>query len=173
MGRRKSPLTLRSFLRLDTTDDPSCNYPQKDIPYVQCLGFPEPMTYKVARGPLDSCAVSIGISSDRARTFTSIALAWSYVLSCRWVEILQDAGEHSSLCVQQSENFATNFWHLVVQSRWSAQVKKGKGIFYAPWVLREDGVDKRNMYNSILFPFSVFYLLIFGPSFFGFLSCFL
>lgn len=181
VGRRKSPLIQRSFLRLDTTDNPSCDSPQKDIPYVQCLGFPEPMTYKVARGPLDSCAAPIGISLGRARSLTSIALAWSYVFSCRWVEILQDAGEHSSLCVQQSEHVATNFWDLVVQGRWSAQVKRGKGTFYAPWMLREDGFEKRNMYVGAHFPFSIFrftfifYLLILGFFFFffGFLSGFL
>lgn len=45
-GGARSPLILRSTLQLETIDDPSCDQRQKDINYLQCLGFPVPITYK-------------------------------------------------------------------------------------------------------------------------------
>ncbi|KAL4866275.1 hypothetical protein BDV12DRAFT_137779 [Aspergillus spectabilis] len=71
--------------------------------------------------------------------FTGIVLAWSYIISCRWVEILERAGESSQMMHDKSEQPGC-FWDRVTQSRWTAQVKCRKGVAYSPWILRGDGI---------------------------------
>ena len=137
-GGSKRPLTLRSSLHLETTEDPACEQRWKTVDYIQCLGFPTPMKYKVKSVTSGSSGNFSRFTSGRSGYLTSIALAWSYILSCRWVEILRNAGEKSSLSHDQGDEITTSFWDLVIQSRWSAQVNRGKRPSYAPWMLRRE-----------------------------------
>jgi hypothetical protein len=145
-GGSKFPLTLRSSLHLETTEDPACEQRWKSIDYVQCLGFPTPMEFKIRKAASESSLQLPGITLGRSGYLTSIALAWSYILSCRWVEILQNSGERSSLSHSQGAGIKSNFWDLIVQSRWSAQVTRGKRPSYAPWMLRLDTYQKETKY---------------------------
>jgi hypothetical protein len=145
-GGPKSPLTLRSSLQLVTTDDLVCKQSWKTIDYLQCLGFPVPMTYKLESGTSTPPSVSLGLAPDRSGYLTSVTLAWSYILSCRWVEILQRAGEKSSLRHDRGEKITTSFWDLVIRSRWEAQVERSKGTFYAPWMLRKENSEVQRRY---------------------------
>jgi len=138
-GGHKSPLTLRSTLELGTTEDTSCERRSKAIDYLQCLGFSAPRRYEIL---LEAPTSSSGPAPNGSGYFTSIVLAWSYIISCRWVEILQHAGEKSSLRHSGGEQSTRCFWDLVIQSRWIAQVKIMTGTFYAPWMLRTPEVEK-------------------------------
>jgi hypothetical protein len=145
-GGTKSPLTLRSSLQLVTTEDPICEQSWKTIDYLQCLGFPVPMIYKPESETSTPPSASLGLASDRSGYLTSITLAWSYILSCRWVEILQHAGKKSSLRHDRGEQILTNFWDLVIRSRWVAQVERSKRTFYAPWMLRKENSEVQRRY---------------------------
>lgn len=138
LGGSRHPLTLRSSLHLETTEDPACEQHRKTIDYIQCIGFPAPMKYKV-KSEASRVSSSFPVFTSRQSGYlTSIALAWSYILSCRWVEILQKAGENSSLSHDQGDEITVSFWDLVIRSRWSAQVSRGKRPAYAPWMLRRE-----------------------------------
>ncbi|EAS28594.1 uncharacterized protein CIMG_09798 [Coccidioides immitis RS] len=130
-GERRSPLVLRSSLELETTSHPTCEQHQKTIDYFQCLGFPSPGTYE---STTTSQLSSAGLPEHQGY-FTSIVLAWSYVFCCRWVEILECAGMKSQLLHADGEQLQNCFWDLVIHSRWSAQVTRGKATFYAPWMI--------------------------------------
>jgi hypothetical protein len=152
IGRPRCLLTLRSSLQIATTEEPSCEQRWKSILHLQYLAFPAPMVYKAkSRTPVPS-NVSHGLVRDRSGYLTSITLAWSYVLSCRWVEILRCAGEKSSLWHGRGEEVTKHFWDLVTRSRWMAQVNREKGTFYPPWMLRKenDRVARRYVLISCL-----------------------
>ncbi|KAL2000266.1 hypothetical protein VTN02DRAFT_3329 [Thermoascus thermophilus] len=134
-GGRRSPLVLRSSIRLETTDDPACEQRWKTIDYLQCLGFPLPMTCETKKTKMP---LPLSNLPDRQGYLTSIILAWSYIISCRWVEILQRAGQRSVLLHDQGKPLRSCFWDLIIQSRWSAQVESVRRTFYAPWMLRKD-----------------------------------
>ncbi|XHF96688.1 hypothetical protein AWENTII_000308 [Aspergillus wentii] len=129
-GRSKSPLILKLSFQLETTHDDSCDRRWKSIDYLQCIGFPLSMIPKLR--PSDSVIPS----SPRAGYLTSITLAWSYIISCRWVEILQSAGE---TCVLYSKDIG--FWERVTQSCWSAQITRGKKGWFCPWMLQPETID--------------------------------
>lgn len=104
------------------------------------------MTYRETAMPPSVC---LGLAPGRSGYLTSIVLAWSYILSSRWVEILQFAGKKSSLTHDQGEHLTTNFWALVIQSRWATQVESDTGIFYAPWMLRKANHEPRERYVQL------------------------
>ena len=149
-GGSKSPLTLRSSLHLVTTEDGLCEQSWRSIDYLQCLGFPEPMTYKCEDERSSSSPFPFEPAPDRSGYLASITLAWSYIISCRWVEALQRAGQKSFLRHNRGEQITTNFWDLVLQSRWDARVETKRGIFYSPWMLRKENlvIQKRYVHFS-------------------------
>ncbi|KNG90611.1 hypothetical protein ANOM_001329 [Aspergillus nomiae NRRL 13137] len=119
----------------------NCDQPQKSIDYLQCLGCPAPVTYRTkAEAQLDA-AIPICAKPLRSGYFTSIVLAWSYIISCRWVEILQQAGEESQIFHEQGMQIEDDFWDVITQGYWVARVKKHKGAFYSPWMLRREGTS--------------------------------
>lgn len=145
-GHRKYPLILRFSFELETVGNMTCDQCWKTFDYLQCLGFPSPMVYKTsieAQLPEDT---PFCFSSPRSGYLTSITLAWSYIISCRWVEILQQAGHKSLILHDQGAQMTDCFWDLVTQSRWLAQVQIGKGTFYSPWMLRETGKEQEKRY---------------------------
>jgi hypothetical protein len=81
-GRSNGPLTLHSSLHLGTTEDFSCDQSWKRIDYIQYLGFAKLVVFRQTESPSFP---------------TNIVLAWSCILSSRWVEILQSSGMKSSL----------------------------------------------------------------------------
>ncbi|PLB50915.1 hypothetical protein P170DRAFT_493067 [Aspergillus steynii IBT 23096] len=139
LGRPKSFLTLRSSLCIRTTDHPSCTQPEKSIDFLQCLGSPKPVTYKTAETRFHE--ISFAGHTLRSGYFTSIVLAWSYIISCRWVEILQQAGEDKD-----------SFWPIVTEGRWKALVKRPDGTFHSPWMLRKEGTKGKQTNWTLVSP---------------------
>ncbi|KAB8207173.1 hypothetical protein BDV34DRAFT_211773 [Aspergillus parasiticus] len=110
-GRPKSFLVLKSSLQVKTTEDSNCDQSQKPIDYLQCVGSPAPVKYRTKAETELEAAIPVYTKPLRSGYFTNIVLAWSYIISCRWVEILQQA----------------------------ARVEKLKGVFYSPWMVRREG----------------------------------
>ncbi|KAE8373038.1 hypothetical protein BDV26DRAFT_301345 [Aspergillus bertholletiae] len=142
-GRPRSFLVLKSSLQVRTTEVPNCDQPQKSIDYLQCLGSPAPVTYRTKAETQLEAAIPVCAKPFRSGYFTSIVLAWSYIISCRWVEILQQAGEESQILHEQGMQIEDSFWDIVTQGRWVARVKTRKGVFYSPWMLRREGATNK------------------------------
>jgi hypothetical protein len=105
-GHRKYPLGLRFSLELETVGDMDCDQRWKDYVYSQRLGVPSPMVYKTStEGQLPE-GTPCYFSAPHSGYLTSITLAWSYIISCRWVEILQQAGHKSLLIHDQGAQMA-------------------------------------------------------------------
>ncbi|KAE8350625.1 hypothetical protein BDV28DRAFT_162842 [Aspergillus coremiiformis] len=139
-GKPGSFLVLKSSLQVKTTEVPNCDQPQKSIDYLQCLGSPAPVTYRSKAETQLEAAIPVCANPFRSGYFTSIVLAWSYIISCRWVEILQQAGEESQILHEQGMQIEDSFWDIVTQGRWVARVKTRKGVFYSPWMLKREGI---------------------------------
>lgn len=144
LGRPENGLMLRSSVQVTTSDDPTCQQPSKSMLHVQFLALPAPMKYKVKSQTPMPLNVHEGLVRDRSGLLTTITLAWSYILSCRWVEILQHAGQNSSLWHCRGEQMSQNFWELVRRNRWIAQVKRAKVTHYPPWMLRQQNDKLEN-----------------------------
>lgn len=142
-GQPRSFLVLRSSLQIKTTGDSNCSQSQKYIDYLQCIGSPAPVSYRTKARTELHVAIPISGKPLRAGLFTSIVLAWSYIISCRWVEILQQAGEESQIIRDLDTQVEEHFWNTVTQGSWVAQVKRHKGVFYSPWMLRSSTNPKR------------------------------
>lgn len=148
-GRPRSFLILKSSIQVKTTEDSNCDQPQKSIDYFQCLGSPKPLNYRTkAETPLE-VAIPVCAKPHRSGFFTSIVLAWSYIISCRWAEILQLAGEESQILHEQGMQIEDSFWDIVTESYWVARVKKHKGVFYSPWMLRREGATKKQYVDRV------------------------
>ena len=133
-GRPGSSLTMVSSVRVVTTDDPECDQRFKDITYYQYIGLASPSAFEIIA---DNANFPFVFPDIRPGHLTSIVLAWSYIISCRWVEILLDAGENASFKHEFNAHLSEyNFWNLVINSRWVAQVERDNGLFVAPWMLR-------------------------------------
>ncbi|PYI01999.1 hypothetical protein BO78DRAFT_464235 [Aspergillus sclerotiicarbonarius CBS 121057] len=149
-GRRRAYLTLTSSLRIQTTQDPDCDQPEKAIDYYQCLGRPFPVTYQTKADTPLQAAIPVSANPLRSGYFTNIVLAWSYIISCRWVEIFQLVGEESQIFHDHNTRIEDSFWDIVTQSCWVAQIKWKKGVFYSPWMLRsEDTKTKRGDWTPV------------------------
>jgi hypothetical protein len=116
IGKPRRLLTLRSSLQIGTTEEPPCEQRWKSILHLQYLAFPAPMVYKVGSQPQAPSNVAQGPVRDPSGCLTSITLAWSYIISCRWVETLWLAGEESSLWHDRDEQVTEHFWDMVVGS---------------------------------------------------------
>ncbi|BAE54614.1 unnamed protein product [Aspergillus oryzae RIB40] len=138
-GRPKSFLVLKSSLQVKTTEDSNCDQPQKSTDYLQCLGSPAPVKYRTKTETKLEAAIPVCVKPLRSGYFTNIVLAWSYIISCRWVEILKQAGEESQILHQLGMQIEDSFWDIVTQGCWVARVEKFKGVFYSPWMVRREG----------------------------------
>ncbi|PYH69291.1 uncharacterized protein BO88DRAFT_443893 [Aspergillus vadensis CBS 113365] len=123
-GRRRTFLMLRSSLQIHSTDDPDCDQPYKLINYLQCLGSPKPVVYKLKAETQLQPVLPIRTKAFRSGYFTNIVLAWSYIVSCRWSELFQRAGWNSQVLHENGMQIEDSFWHLVTQGCWLALVKK-------------------------------------------------
>lgn len=148
-GRPKSFLIMRSSLHIKTTEDPDCSDTQKSIDYMQCLGCPAPAVYKPKAEAQLQAVLPLDTKPFRSGYFTNIVLAWSYIISCRWVEIFHQAGEKSELLHKSDMQIEDSFWHIVTKSCWVALVKRRNGYFYSPWMLTSEGTTKnRYVYHA-------------------------
>jgi hypothetical protein len=133
---------MKSSLQLNTTNDLRCEQRLKSIDYLQCLGVPKPVYYKdKVETPLNA-DITFSAKAIRSDYLTTIVLAWSYLLSCRWVEILQQAGKQSRILHYKSSQLEGSFWDIIVHSQWIARVQNQTGTYYSPGMLRKERITR-------------------------------
>ncbi|PYI21877.1 hypothetical protein BO99DRAFT_327433 [Aspergillus violaceofuscus CBS 115571] len=140
-GRAKSFLVLKSSLQMRTTEDSNCEQDHRFIDYLQCVGSPSPVLYWTKTETQLEVSIPTCAKPLRSGYLTNIVLAWSYIISCRWVEILQRAGEKSQILHDQGMQVGESFWDIVTQDCWKARVKNQNGAFYSPWMFRREGTS--------------------------------
>ncbi|OJJ96597.1 hypothetical protein ASPACDRAFT_54470 [Aspergillus aculeatus ATCC 16872] len=161
-GRARSFLVLKSSLQMRTTEDSNCEQDHKFIDYLQCFGSPAPVFYRTKAETQPEVSIPTCAKPLRAGYLTSIVLAWSYIIPCRWVEILQRAGENSQILHDQGMQMEESFWDMVTQDCWEARVENQNGAFYSPWMFRRQGASRkrRNWEPAIPNSLLAFHILI-------------
>jgi hypothetical protein len=102
-------LVVECAVQWTTTEHPQCDQPEKLIKLHHLLGYPFPawcnLCDRTPTGPLYS-----GLRFDQGSDLSCLILDWSYVLSCRWVEILQSSG-HKAFLRHKSLDVTQSTWH--------------------------------------------------------------
>ena len=124
---------VKYTLEWTTTIDANCDQPVKRTHHYLTAGIPKPVSYRFL-GASEACPYWPGIGADRAHYLSYLIFGWTYILSCRWAEILQDAGEEVFLRQNEELNH-NNFWKVVAGSSWQAVIVCGGSTFHAPWSL--------------------------------------
>ena len=84
-----------------TTSHPKCEKNVKRVRQVLLLGVRTPILVNFQIIPeIHDCSFGF---KGQPEQMTFLILAWSYIISCRWVELLQSVDEKAAL---QSRNFA-------------------------------------------------------------------
>lgn len=114
-----------------TTRDTACDRPLKRTYHHQTLAALRPQKWEYLDASEDTSLWS-GHQASQMKHLSRLILAWAYILSSRWVEILKTSGEKASM--QQSEGISRdNFWEVIIERRWHAIVIRSDKVFYAPW----------------------------------------
>lgn len=128
-------LTAQCVLRLQTSTDPICTQREKNVPFMMILASSSWETFPVIDGQKIGTFQVEG-SALRLEHITRLVLAWSYILSCRWVEVLGRSGENATMLHQGQDE---DFWSLLRDERWRATLKRSRKTYYSPFMLRSDG----------------------------------
>ncbi|RAK71715.1 uncharacterized protein BO72DRAFT_441329 [Aspergillus fijiensis CBS 313.89] len=137
--RNMGDCLIESEICIDSTQDPSCDQPRMSLKYRHFIAKPRPVTCRTATEMPTEVAIPASASPLRAGYFTSIALAWSYILSSRWVEILQQAGLECHMFHAKGLQLENSFWDIVLQGHWEARCRDPgdeEEQLYSPWMLR-------------------------------------
>ena len=128
-------LQLEFALEIETANHVECDQPLKVLKSFQSLGYQKPRTYEP---PKVNCSYKAypGIAGVAAKYLSSLVLAWSYIMSCRWVEALSEAGMNASFQLSRPKDDNAAFWSIVIESRWRAIFVQNSDVYYAPWTLR-------------------------------------
>jgi hypothetical protein len=137
-------LTLKFELQIKTSVHPECDQPSRVFPHNLHLTRKEPQLYRVHEVSHAS-PLFPGLRVDRACQFTCLALAWSYVLSCRWVEILQQAGEQATLQHQNVAPGSSESWAMLRRGEWCATATREGRVYYSPWLMMETGSSSEDV----------------------------
>lgn len=124
---------MRYALEWTTTTDATCHQPMKRTYHYLAFATPQPVTYKFLDAS-EVCPYWPEIGADNTHYLSYLMFGWTYILSCRWVEVLRDAGEQVFLRHSERLNHQ-NFWEIVTGPRWEAVIVRGGDIFHAPWSL--------------------------------------
>jgi hypothetical protein len=134
-GVTTSDLIVDLFMSLETCMLPECMQHEKRVPYHLLIGRSAWNTYEVVCSREHENASQLGLSLHSLRSLTRLALTWSYILCCRWVEILQGAGENAEI-IRPEIGTANDFWEVIHREQWQAIVSYNGKVYYAPFMLR-------------------------------------
>lgn len=136
-----SDLMADLVMSLETCMLPECTQREKRIPYHLVIGCSNWNTYDVVHSQDHEKLSQLGgLPLHLLQHFTRLVLAWSYVLCCHWVEILQGCGENVAI-LRPETSAADNFWEMIRGEQWQATVTYDKKIYYAPFMLRSSSLD--------------------------------
>lgn len=134
-------LEVECALQWETTNHHECDQSQKTSKFYQILGFSFPTPYSFMDVNQQTELQYPGLATDRLSQLACLVLSWSYILSCRWVEILKSAGEKAQLRHSPGYNL-DRFWDLILEDQWDAVFFRNGKFFCAPWVLQQEGEDE-------------------------------
>ena len=148
-------LKVECAVRWKTTEHTQCDQTEKLIQFRQLLGYADPPLYNICdRAPAAFLYSEFGL--DQGSVFSCLILGWSYVLCCRWVEILQSSG-HKAFLRHKSSDVTESTWHLILGSHWEAVLIQNEESFYSPWMLQLEIPDSERLFRTFFF---VFFLLV-------------
>lgn len=132
-------LLVECISEWSTSNHQDCDQKTKSIKHYQTLGFSEPVVCHITEdghvGPPQAPSTLYDI-----RHLSALMIAWSYILSSRWVEILKAAGKEAHL-YQHEEIHKGNFWHVITKCPWQAVVIHTGNRYFPRWQsLRCEGV---------------------------------
>ena len=124
---------LKFALEWVTTKDLACERPTKRTYHYLKIGVPEILACQKLDVSKNTFPWA-GFLPDQTKCLPRLILAWGFILSSRWVEILTAAGE--KVVMNQSERIEKEtFWKVVVDQQWQAIMVRGSQTFYAPWCM--------------------------------------
>ena len=124
---------LKFALEWVTTKDVGCERPTKRTYHYLEIGVPELQACKKLDVSKDTVPWT-GFPPDQTKHLPRLILAWAFILSSRWVEILTAVGTKTAM--NQSEKFEIGtFWKVVIDGQWQAIMIRGAKTFYAPWCM--------------------------------------
>ena len=132
-----SDLIVDLDMLLETCMLQHCEQREKRVPYHLLIGRSIWNTYREV-SPFDHKKVSqLTLPLCSLKSLKRLVLSWSYVLCCRWVEILQGSGEKAVLHHPPTDA-ANDFWEIIHGEQWHATVEHKGRIYYAPFMLRNN-----------------------------------
>ncbi len=109
----------------------ACERPTKRTYHYLNIGVVQPLACEYSNASENACSWP-GFQPGQIKHLSHLVLAWAFILSSRWVEILTAAGEKASM--NQSEDIKEGtFWKVVIGRQWRATMIRGGKTFYAPW----------------------------------------
>ena len=132
---------LKYALEWVITTNSTCERPIRRTYHYLMLGNPRPLECEFANSSEDTPQFP-GLQAYQAKHLPRLILAWAYILSARWVEILNAAGETAFMNQRRDMN-GESLWETIVERQWQATVTRGDKVFYAPWCLEQIGVNPK------------------------------
>lgn len=122
---------LKYALEWVTTKDSACERPTKRTYHYLNIGALRSLAFEYWDASEDAFPWP-GLQADQMKHLSRLILAWAFILSSRWVEILTAAGEQATMNQSEAIDEGT-FWKVVIGRQWQATMIRGGKIFYAPW----------------------------------------
>lgn len=141
-------LKVECAVRWITTAHTQCDQNEKIIRFGQHLGYAYPARYDIY-DTAPAVFLYSGLGLNLGCDFSCLILAWSYVLSCRWVEILQGSG-HKAFLRHKSSGVTESTWHLILGSHWEAVLVWDEESFYAPRILLPETAHSKRLFRTFV-----------------------
>ncbi|KAI9841021.1 MAG: hypothetical protein M1837_001051 [Sclerophora amabilis] len=131
-------LQIKCLSEWKTTNDLDCKARWKSMDHYQVIGICNPIMYEYTNS--SETQAWREMAAVQPSLATNFMLAWTYILSCRWVEILQESGGQAELwqCEKMS---AHTFWNIILNHGWRATFTRNSKTYYAPWSLSKTESD--------------------------------
>lgn len=132
-----SDLILNLDMLLETCMLQHCEQREKRVPYHLLIGRSTRNIYREVSACDHKKVSQLTLPLCSLKSLRRLVLSWSYVLCCRWVEILQGSGEKAVL-LHPPADVANDFWEIIHGEQWQAVVEHKGRIYYAPFMLRNN-----------------------------------
>ena len=115
-----------------TTSHPECEQNVKRVRQVLLLGVHAPILMNFQNTfAVDSCSFDL---EEQLEQMIFLISAWSYIMSSRWVELLQSVGEKAAIQSSKATN-DIEFRRMIFKRQWRAILIHDQNEYFAPWSL--------------------------------------
>jgi hypothetical protein len=130
-----SDLIVDLDMLLETCILQHCEQREKRVPYHVLIGRSTWNSYREVSAFDHKKVSQLTLPLCSLKFLKRLVLSWSYILCCRWVEILQDSGEKAVL-LHPPTDVANDFWEIIRGEQWQAIVEYEGRVYYAPFMLK-------------------------------------